>query len=122
MKLKEKIFNQVNVGMAWGGFKALLSSASSYASWISLAIQITVFYTVVLPYVKDVIDLPFWLFMLIVVIVGVLVLLFEWKVTIPSSLKFSNKQSYIHDNPIRKDIADLQKDIDLIKEKLNINN
>lgn len=123
MKLKEKIFNQVNVGMAWGGFKAIISSASGYASWISLAMQAVVLYTVLTPYMqtRD-IELPFWCFVLILFVLVICVMLFEWKVTIPSVMKFSNAQQYKHDNPIRKDLEQLKNDMELIKEKLGVKN
>ena len=122
MSLKNRLLREEKVGMGWGGFKAIISSASGYASWISLAMQSVVLYTVLTPYMqtRD-IEIPFWCFALMLVALAITVMLFEWKVTIPSAMKFTNSQQYKHDNPIRHDIERLQKDMDKIKEKLGVN-
>lgn len=123
MALKEKFLTQINTGQWWGGFKAVVSSASSYASWVSMGMQAVVLYTVTSPTMNEKnISIPFWTFVLIIAVFAISILIFEWKVTIPSAVKFTNSQTYKHDNPIRADIKNLQDDIILIKNKLGIGN
>ncbi len=121
MPLKEKFLTQINTGQWWGGFKAVVSSASSYASWVSMGMQAVVLYTVTSPMMNEKnISIPFWTFVLIIAVFAISILIFEWKVTIPSAVKFTNSQTYKHENPIRRDLEMIKEDMKLIKNKLGI--
>ena len=121
MDLRKKFLKQENTGQLWGGFKATVSSASSYASWISMGMQAVVLYTVTTPTMNEKnISIPFWVFVLCIAVMAIAILTFEWKVTIPSAVRFTNAQAYRHDNPIRTDLEQLKSDIKLIKDKLGI--
>jgi len=121
MALKEKFLTQINTGQWWGGFKAVVSSASSYASWVSMCMQAVVLYTVTSPTMNEKnISIPFWTFVLIIAVFAISILIFEWKVTIPSAVKFTNSQTYKHENPIRRDLEIIKEDMKLIKNKLGI--
>ena len=118
MAIIDKIFKQEKTGMAWGRFKAIVSSASSYASWVSLAMQSVVLYTVATPIMNAKnIEIPFWTFCLLIGIFVISILLFEWKVTIPSAVKFTNEQAYKHNNPMRTDLEEIKADNQLLKKQ-----
>jgi hypothetical protein len=121
MDLRKKFLKQENTGQWWGGFKAVVSSSSSYASWVSMGMQAVVLYTVTSPTMNEKnIAIPFWVFCLVLGILAISILMFEWKVTIPSAVRFTNAQAYKHDNPIRTDLEHIKSDIELIKKKLGI--
>ena len=69
---------------------------------------------------KKNISIPFWTFVLIIAVFAISILIFEWKVTIPSAVKFTNSQTYKHENPIRRDLEIIKEDMKLIKNKLGI--
>jgi len=121
MDIRHKFLRQENTGQWWGGFKATVSSASSYASWVSMGMQAVVLYTVTSPTMNEKnISIPFWVFCLVIAVMAISILIFEWKVTIPSAVRFTNAQAYRHDNPIRADLEEIKSDIAKIKEKLGI--
>jgi hypothetical protein len=110
----KRFLKQENTGQWWGGFKAVISSASGYASWVSYIMQSITLYIVAK------MDIPIWLFFLIIMSFVLTVFMFEWKITIPSAVRFTNAQTYKHDNPMRKDIEKILAQQQKIMEKLNI--
>ena len=120
-EVRHRIFKQENVSLAWGRFKALVSSCSGYASWISLGMQSAVLYTVLTPYMQARnIEIAFWQFALLLIVLAVGLMLFEWKVTIPSMVKFNNEQAYKWENPIRTDLEKIKEQNQKIMDKLGI--
>jgi hypothetical protein len=124
MKIKSRFLKQVDTGAWWGGFKSLVSSAGGYASWTSLALQVFNFYLLSSGWFNERnISIPLWLFGISVFLFAIGVFIFEWKVTLPSSYKFTNRQAYEHGNPIREDLNKvinklnhIQKELDEIKK------
>jgi hypothetical protein len=114
VQLNHKFFKQENTGMWWGGFKAIISSASSYASWVSMAMQALTLYYVA----KS--GIPIWVFAIVAASFVLTVFVFEWKITIPSAMKFTNSQQYKHDNPIRRDLEEIKEQNKKIMDKLGI--
>lgn len=110
----KRFLKQENTGQWWGGFKAIISSASSYASWASMAMQAITLYFVS----KS--GISIWIFIIVIIVFVIGIMIFEWKVTIPSAVRFTNSQAYKHDNPIRKDIEKILKQNKLIMDKLGI--
>jgi hypothetical protein len=110
----KRFFKQENTGQWWGGFKAIISSASSYASWASMAMQAVTLYFVA----KS--GISIWVFALVIVVFAIGVMIFEWKVTIPSAVRFTNAQAVKHDNPIYEEIVKLRENQEKIMEKLKI--
>ena len=73
-------------------------------------------YTVV---VRDVIEIPFYMFILgLIVLVGVS-LLFEYCIVLPSETAFMNKQVYEHGNPVRDDLQELKCSLQELKHTFN---
>ena len=59
-------------------------------------------------------------FILFVVLIGLLVLFVFYKFVYPSYYAFLNKQTYIHENPMQKDLAKILKRQDKIMKKLGL--
>ncbi len=81
---------------------------------IGYAMGAVTMYTVVMPYIKPVfpwLTLP--LFFVILLVAGSLLLVLFYKFVYPSYYAFLNKQVYVHDNPIQRDLS-------MIKDKLGI--
>ena len=95
MDIKNRLLKQINTGMWWGGFRSVVSSASGYNSWASLTMQAITLYIVSNS------SIPGWIFISLGVFFILSVLGFEYKISIPSGIRFSNSQMWKHDNPMR---------------------
>lgn len=121
MDIRNKLLKQQNTGQWWGGFKALVSSCSSYASWVSMGMQAVVLYTVTTPAMNEKnIAIPFWLFCMIIGLIVVGLFIFEWKITIPSAIRFTNSQTAKHDSPIYQNTEKILQQNKKIMDKLGI--
>jgi hypothetical protein len=120
---------QVNIGNWWGMLVTLLGRVGFYAQMVSLILVAFFAY----PSVSTSVDswfgiaMPFWLFLLIIVLLPFIGMIFEYIFGFPSFIAFNNQQSYKHGNPLRVDIEILKadsvenkKDMEKIKEKLGI--
>lgn len=96
-----KIPEQKKASPFWGGIKDILSRAMFYISIINfILIMVTAYHTSI----KDIIPVPFWTFFLVLSVLLFAVMIFEYVVMLPSSVVFSNRQSYKHENPMRDDM------------------
>jgi len=112
-----KIPEQKKVSPFWGGIKELLSRAMFYIGIINfILIMITSYHTSI----KDILTIPFWVFFLIMTVILGIVMIFEYIVVLPSSVAFSNRQSYKHDNPIKDDFIKILKKLDDIERRLEL--
>lgn len=62
-------------------------------------------YTVV---VRDVVEIPFVMFVAGLIVIVAISLLFEYCVVLPSETSFMNKQVYEHDNPVKDDLKEIK--------------
>jgi len=108
-----KIFRQYNI-KGIGTFINVLYLTAPMLGMVMYIINATTFYAVAFPYIHKYIawlNLPIFLAFLIL---GILImLLIFYKFVYPSYYAFLNKQTYMHQNP-------MQRDLDLIKKKLGI--
>ncbi len=112
-----KIPEQKKVSPFWGGIKELLSRAMFYIGIINfILIMITSYHTSI----KDILPIPFLVFFLILTAILGIVMVFEYVVVLPSSIAFSNRQSYKHDNPIKDDFIKILKKLDDIERRLEL--
>ena len=112
-----KIPEQKKISPFWGGIKELLSRAMFYIGIINfILIMITAYHTSI----KDILQMPFWIFFSILTIILGIVMVFEYIVVLPSSVAFSNRQSYKHDNPIKDDMIKILKKLDDIERRLEL--
>lgn len=112
MKLIPK---QRRVGKFIGGLKELFARISFYISIINF-IQVTVmaYYTTI----RNVSDISFTLYLLILAILILAVMIFEYTIVMPSQIAFLNWQVYTHDNPIRRDLEKVMAKLEEIEKKL----
>lgn len=112
-----KIPEQKKVSPFLGGLKELFSRVMFYAGIINfILIVVTAYHTSI----KDITPIPFWVFFLTLIIGLFIAMVFEYVVILPSSISFSNRQSYKHDNPIREDMNKILKKLDDIENEIKI--
>jgi hypothetical protein len=106
-----KLFKQYNI-KGIGTFINVLYLTAPMLGIVMYIINATTFYAVAFPYIHKYVSwlsLPIFLLFLIL---GVLVLLLVfYKFIYPSYFSFLNRQTYIHDNPIQKDLAKIKKNL-----------
>jgi len=107
-----KIPEQKRVSPFLGGLKELFSRVMFYAGIINfILIVVTAYHTSI----KDIMPIPFLAFFSILIVGLFIAMIFEYIVVLPSSVAFSNRQSYKHDNPIRDDMLKILKKLDNIE-------
>lgn len=112
-----KIPEQKKVGPFWGGVKDILGRAMFYIGILNfILIMITAYHTSI----KDMIPVPFWIFLMALSIVFLIAMIFEYVIILPSSISFSNRQSYKHDNPIKEDMNRILNKLDNIEQQLKL--
>lgn len=110
-----KIPEQKKVGPFWGGLKELIGRVMFYAGIINfILIMITAYHTSI----KDIMPIPFWIFFLVLSVGLSILMIFEYIIILPSSISFSNRQSYKHDNPVRDDINKILKKLEGIEKDI----
>ena len=128
--IKDKILSQTKAVNWWGRFRYVAQFVSFYFLILTaITASGTFFYTVIKPWLKMTfdIDLGIFLFYGILGVGLVIVLLFEYKVTMPGWQATWNQQWWRHDNPMRQKFEandekqeKIEKDLKLIKKALNI--
>jgi len=110
-KLVNSIFQQYDIGSWWGAAKSTFSNAAIYMSIFNTAMIIPMAYiTWISPWLQSFhISIPFWIFAVAVLVGGIAVMLFEYKVSTPSIYSFSNEQLWKHDNPMRNKLNNIEK-------------
>lgn len=108
-----KLFKQYKI-KGIGSFINVLYSTSPLLGIVMYIVNATTFYAVAFPYIHKYVSwlsLPIYLICLVVGVIVLLILFYKF--VYPSYYAFLNKQTYMHDNP-------MQKDLDKIKKKLGI--
>lgn len=128
--LKDKILSQTKAMKWWGQFRYIAQFISFYFLILTaVTASGTFFYTVIKPWLKTSFDieLGIWLFYIILLVGLLIVLVFEYKVTMPGWQSIWNKQWWQHDNPMRQMIEgwdkrqkETDKKIKRIEDKLDI--
>ncbi len=121
LKIREKIFKQYNIGIWWGALRNTVSNASMYLSLFNTAMLIPMAYVSWFqPWSADLgWNISFWAFILGIIILGIIVLLVEYKLFTPSNFEFWADQFWRHgDNPVSKRIDDLEVEIKELKSML----
>lgn len=110
-----KIPEQKKASPFWGGIKELLGRAMFYIGIINfILIMVTAYHTSI----KDIMPVPFWVFFLSLTVVLFIVMIFEYIVILPSSIVFSNRQSYKHENPIKDDMNKILEKLVSMEQRL----
>ena len=119
-KILSAIFRQHNIGNWWGAFKNVAAGASMYVTFINLCLLIpTAYATWFAPWMFEKgVNLPFIIFLGVILLAIAIVFAFEYKVSIPSAYSFWNEQWWKHSNPIRNKMADMDKRLEKIEKAL----
>ena len=97
-----------------GAIKNLLTRSTFYVSILNFGMLAVTSYSVVL---KSVIAFPFWAFMLMLIAIVAVAMCFEYIIMLPSETSFMNRQSYMHDNPIRRDLEEIKTSLEEINKR-----
>ena len=114
LKLRQRGFMPV------GAFKQLLAQSALWVSMVNFVlIGVTAYNTTLRPFLLAWWPgVKLWHFLLVVAaLVGVLMLL-EYLVIYPSWLRFQNKQEYLHQNLLRRDIEQLRAEVAALRAQL----
>lgn len=106
------IFKQRKIGSFIGMIKIIAGNLSPYASYLSIALMgITSYYTTISPLAAEWgIYLPFWLFVIILMLIISCGGLLEWVYMMLSYYRASNEQAWEAGGPLQDKIASLEKD------------
>ena len=106
---------QRRVGKFIGGLKELLARVTFYISIVNF-IQVTAmtYYTTV----RNISNISFIIYILILAMLILAMMVFEYTIVMPSHYAFLNWQTYIHDNPIRRDLEKVMAKLEEIEKKL----
>lgn len=99
-----------------GAARNLFVRAMFYISLLNFIMLALTTYTVV---VRDVIEIPFYMFILGLIVLVCVSLLFEYCIVLPSETAFMNKQVYEHGNPVRDDLQELKGTLQELKNILH---
>ena len=96
-----------------GAIKNILARSTFYISILNFAMLAVTSYSVV---VWKVLPISFWLFFLILVLMIVGMMIFDYTIMLPSEMSFMNWQAYKHNNPIRKDLEEIKEKLEELKK------
>jgi hypothetical protein len=112
------MFKQRKIGTFLGMAKIILANISPYANWLSLALVVLMsYYTTVYPLLSGWgIEIQFWMFCVAVVLIVLIISIMEYVFMMPSYFAASNIQSWESGGPLQDKLAQMEKDIQEIKE------
>jgi len=114
-RLLSKIIKQSEMKPWLGGAKDLLMRTMFYITAINfLLLAATAYHTTLRPYLP----MSFWGFLAILVGLILIAMVFEYKIVLPSTIAFLNRQVYKHKNPLVEDVLEIKKKLDRIEAKL----
>jgi cellulose synthase/poly-beta-1,6-N-acetylglucosamine synthase-like glycosyltransferase len=105
---------QRNIGSFFGGLKTIFSSVTFYIGLMNFVLLLVTAYNTTL---KFYLPIPFWLFFIITIICLLIAMLIEYIWIMPSGIMFANRQSWEHDNPIRREFEKLNERLDKIERE-----
>ena len=98
-----------------GAMKELAVRTAFYISVLNfIMISVTAYNTTI----KHYLDIPFWLFVVILGTIVFMAMLFEYAIVYPSVVAFNSRQWYKHNNPLVKDIKEIKEELKKLREDL----
>jgi len=123
--MNNKLVNQSHwLGAGWGAFKLLLQHTGAYIQILILVFSSVSAYYVINQWLVESFDksIPFTSFAIVVALILVLALYFEWKLGLPSTFIAWNIQWWEHRNPLKKEVKEIRSELKEMKkllEKIN---
>lgn len=114
------ILKQYDIGSWWGAFKSTVGSASLYLTMFNTVMLVPMAYvTWVSPwFLERGIIMPFWFFVMVLLVGGMFVLLIEYKLFTPSGFMFWSEQFWKHGNPLKDKMEEHDKRFDEQEERM----
>lgn len=120
MRIQDIFKQRKSVGKTWGYTAQVASQVAIFITVINLLMLAATFYETTLSvWMADAgIYVPFWIFMLVLIVGLMVVALLLYKYAIPSFFSAFNDQFYKHGNLLRQDMEDIKKTNKVILKKL----
>lgn len=110
---------QIKTGQSLGLIKLLVQNVVPYFNMFTMVFAGIAAYVPISAWCIGMgFQLPFWMFGLIVMAVVITLPIAEYMIMMPSFYASWNKQVWEHDNPIKKEVEEMQAKLDRIEEKL----
>jgi len=113
--LTSKRKRKIDVGLIWAKYVNTWGQVGSVAGTINMIMMLGVFYTTTL---KPNVDIPLWLYILIVVLGATIMIMFVLKVGISGYYRFFSKQSEVAETNRR--VQENARKLKLIMEHLGV--
>lgn len=119
--LRQNVLRQYNVGPWLGALKDLSGRTMFYMTPINLfMLAATTYHITAKAFISQFAPwINFWMFFGGLVLVAIVAMIVEFKVVFPSSVFFSNIQSYKHGNLIRQDLESIMREVQKIDGRLD---
>ena len=110
---------QIKTGQSLGLIKLLIQNVVPYFNMFTMVFAGIAAYVPISAWCIGMgFQLPFWMFGLIVLVVVITLPIAEYIIMMPSFYASWNHQVWNHDNPMKKEIEDMQVKLDRIEVKL----
>lgn len=115
-----RILKQHKVGTFFGMAKIVLGQVSPYVNWLNLAlVGVMSFYTTINPlFASWGIQLPFWVFLVALIVFVVIVLAGEYSLMLPSYFSAANVQTWNAENPQKVLLEQMDRRLEKIEKML----
>jgi len=119
--LQKHVLTQYSIGPWLGAFKDLFGRAMFYMTPINLfMLSATTYHVTAKAYISQFAPwIDFWMFFFGLVFIALCAMVIEYKVVFPSSVFFSNIQSYKHGNPVRRDLETIMQQLQKLDTRLD---
>lgn len=113
------IIKQRNIGTFLGMMKIIVGQCTPYINWVQLGlVAIMSFYTTLNPmFAGWGIQFPFWIFLVILAGIVIGIMTFEYTLMLPSYFGAANVQTWDAENPQRKLLEAMAKEIKASREE-----
>jgi len=121
MRLLHKVSKQYNSGPWLGGVKDITARTMFYMGLLNFfQISAIFYYTTLKPtYSQSLLWISFGVYLGILTLLFLAVMVLEYKFVIPSTYTFQNRQEYLHQNLIRKDLKEILERLKKLEGDLN---
>jgi hypothetical protein len=115
-----RLIKQLNIGSWIGALKTVFGQVGQYISFVTMGLAAIAAYPVISSWLVSVgLSFPLLGYVLIMVGIILLICILEYIFGQPSTFSYWNEQWWEHDNPMRKEMDDLNEYIKIIEKKID---